>query len=119
MKRKIIVKTANLVDRKLMLHVNETISGLIPMEQILVDSEQFSFIYLMEDNEDYTYIVISEPIWPLLKEALGEKIPVWIMFNEETMELTNFLEELEYVISNIQGNSNYGEGMVAKVEKNF
>jgi hypothetical protein len=73
----------------------------------------------LEDQEDYTYIAISEPIWPFLKEALDIKIPVWVTFKEERLELTSFHEELEYVISNIEGNRNYGEEMVAKVEKNF
>ncbi len=119
MNKRITISNANFSDNKLLLHASESINGLIPTEQILVDSKQFSFVYLMENLEGYTYIDIPEPIWPLLKETLTKRIPVWIHFNDGELELTNFNEELEYVINNIRGNSNYGEEMVTKVEGNF
>ncbi|MDQ1004102.1 hypothetical protein QFZ28_004502 [Neobacillus niacini] len=119
MNKKLLITKANISNKKLRLQANEPITGLTQAEQILVDSKQFSFIYLMENQEGYTYIEIPEPIWPLLKESLTKQIPVWIHFNEEEMELTNFNEELVEVINNIRGNSNYGEEMVTKVEGVF
>jgi hypothetical protein len=119
MKRRITILSANIEDNLLQLNTKESIYGLIPGEQILVDSDQFSFIYLMEDKEDYTYIVLSEQIWSSLKTALEQKLPVWLTFKDEKKELTNFLEELEYVLSNIRGNSNYGEEMLTKVDDIF
>ncbi|MFZ7944605.1 MULTISPECIES: hypothetical protein [Bacillaceae] len=119
MKKRITIQQANLIENKLILETNEPITGLVPGEQILVDSDQYAFIYLMEDQEDYTYIVLSEEIWPLLKTANEQETPVCIAYNEEQLELTNFSEELEYVISNIKGNSNYGNEMVTKVEGIF
>jgi hypothetical protein len=115
MNKKILITKANISNKKLRLQTIEPITGLTPAEQILVDSKQFSFIYLMENLEGYTYIDIPEPIWPLLKESLTKQIPVWIYFDEEELELTNFTEELVEVINNIRGNSNYGEEMVTKV----
>lgn len=103
----------------MLLQANESIIGLKPGEQILVDSDQLSFIYLMEDKEDYTYIVLSEQIWSFLKSAIEQKLPVWLTYNDEKTELTNFLEELEYVLSNIKDNSNYGEEMLEKADKIF
>lgn len=119
MKKRIIIMSSNVNSNKLVLKADESINGLLPAEQILVDSDQFSFIYLMEDKQEYTYIVLPDTIWPHLNDALVQNIPVWISFNGEQMELTNFHNELEYVISNIQGNSNYGEDMVKKVEEIF
>jgi hypothetical protein len=119
MNKKIVITKANISNKKLQLQANEPITGLIQAEQILVDSKQFSFIYLMENQEGYTYIEIPESIWPLLKETVTKQIPVWIHFNEEELELTNFNEELVEVINNIRGNSNYGEEMVTKVERVF
>jgi Family of unknown function (UPF0738) len=119
MKKKIIIMSSYLNNNKLELKANESIKGLLPAEQILVDSDEFSFIYLTEDQQDYTYIVLPDTVWPQLNTALEQKIPVWISFNEQQMELTNFHDELDYVISNIQGNSNYGEEMVKKVEEMF
>lgn len=119
MNKKILITKANISDKKLRLQTNEPITGLTPVEQILVDSKQFSFIYLMENQEGYTYIEIPEPIWPLLKESLTKQMPVWIHFDQEELELTTFNEELVEVINNIRGNSNYGEEMVTKVEGIF
>jgi hypothetical protein len=44
---------------------------------------------------------------------------VWILFEDEQLELTNFYEELTELINNIRGNSNYGAEMVTKVEEIF
>lgn len=119
MKKKITIKKANMIESKLLLESNETLAGLIPGEQILVDSDHYSFIYLMENQEDYTYIVLPEDFWPSLKDANEKKIPVCLSFEEEQIELINFHDELEYVISNIKGNSNYGTEMVTKIEEIF
>ena len=73
----------------------------------------------MENQEVYTYIDMKEPIWPLLKKVLEQPIPVWILFEDEQLELTNFYEELTELINNIRGNSNYGAEMVTKVEEIF
>lgn len=119
MKRKIIINQAKMTGHKLILEAPESIEGLIPAEQILVDSDNFSFIYLMEDKEDYTYIVLPEQIWNLIKTAGHDKAPVFLTNNNQEIELINFHDELEYVVSNIMGNSNYGREMVTKVEGIF
>jgi Family of unknown function (UPF0738) len=119
MNKRITINKANFLDSKLYLHASESISGLSPAEQILVDSKEFSFVYLMENHEGYTYIEMNEPIWPLLKKGLEQKIPVLALFEDEQMELTNFNEELNDLINNIRGNSNYGAEMVTKVEEIF
>jgi hypothetical protein len=119
MNKRITITKANFLDSKLYLHASESISGLSPAEQILVDSKEFSFVYLLENLEGYTYIDMKEPIWPLLKKLLDKSIPVWILFEDEQLELTNFYEELTELINNIRGNSNYGAEMVTKVEEIF
>ncbi|WML27791.1 hypothetical protein [Neobacillus sp. OS1-33] len=119
MKKNITILKAYILEDKLMLETNESIIDLVPEEQILVDSIQYSFIYLMEDKNDYTYIVLHEQIWPLLNNAYEKRLPVWISFNDEQKELVNFHEEFDYVLSNIKGNSNYGKELVSKVERIF
>ena len=119
MKKRITILNAIITEEKLLLETNETINGLVPCEQILVDSDHYSFIYLMEQQEDYTYIVLPEQIWAYLKQALEEKMPAWISTTEQQIELINFHDELDYVINNIKGNSNYGSEMVTKVESLF
>jgi hypothetical protein len=119
MNKRITITKANFLDSKLYLQASESISGLSPAEQILVDSKEISFVYLLENLEGYTYIDMKETIWPSLKKVLDKSIPVWIFFEEEQLELTNFYEELTELINNIRGNSNYGAEMVTKVEEIF
>ncbi|MEH7094037.1 hypothetical protein [Neobacillus vireti] len=119
MKKKIIIQTADLTDSELILETNEPINGLIPGEQILVDSDNSAFIYLMEDQEDYTYIVLSEDLWSYLKTANERRLSVLVRSNKQQIELINFHDELEYILSNIKGNSNYGDELVTKVEEFF
>ncbi|WP_066368587.1 hypothetical protein [Neobacillus fumarioli] len=119
MKRRIKIIDAKCNENRLFLRVEDDINGLIPAEQILVDSDHFSFIYLMEDQDDYTYIDMPEQIWPQLKTALVKKLPVWIGKDNQEIELCAFTDELEYVLGNIKGNSNYGQEMVEKAESIF
>ena len=87
--------------------------------QMLVDSDGLSFIYLLEKDEDYTYIVIPNTVWKDLKIALTEQLPVYLSNRSERLLLNQFHEELSYLIENIKGNSNYGEKMVNEVEAIF
>jgi hypothetical protein len=119
MKKKINILHAIITEDTLLLETNEPINDLVPGEQILVDSDHYAFIYLMEQQEDYTYIVLPEQIWSSLKQAQEKMLRVMIGNNDHQMELSQFHEEFEYVINNIKGNSNYGSEMVAKVERMF
>jgi Family of unknown function (UPF0738) len=87
--------------------------------QMLVDSDGLSFVYLLEKEEDYTYIVIPNTVWKELKIALTEQLPVYLSKQSERLLLNQFHEELSYLIENIKGNSNYGEKMVNEVEAIF
>lgn len=87
--------------------------------QMLVDSDGLSFVYLLEKEEDYTYIVIPNTVWKELKTALTEQLPVYLSKQSERLLLNQFHEELSYLIENIKGNSNYGEKMVNEVEAIF
>lgn len=87
--------------------------------QMLVDSDGLSFVYLLEKEEDYTYIVIPNTVWKELKTALTEQLLVYLSNQSERLLLNQFHEELSYLIENIKGNSNYGEKMVNEVEAIF
>jgi hypothetical protein len=119
MQKRIIINSAYISDTNIIFEANETVSGLIPRDQMLVDSDHFSFIYIMEKENEFTFLVLTESIWPLLNDALEDNLSVILTFNNEQIELTNFQEELANSISNIKGNGNYGEQMVEKVETVF
>ena len=87
--------------------------------RMLVDSDHLSFIYLLEENDQYTYIVIPDTIWHDFKDVIAQSHPVILTNGNEEILLTQFREELTYLIENIKGNSNYGETMVSLVEAVF
>ncbi len=52
--------------------------------------------------------------WTMLHENMTKKI----IINDE-LELTEFHQELTYILDNIKGNNNYGKEFVATVEETF
>lgn len=98
---------------------NFKLENVKPTGQMLVDSLELSFVYLLENNDTYTYLKIPEIFWMDLMEVITREISVSVTNGQEKINLAGFLEELIYLIENIKGNSNYGEEMVRKVETVF
>lgn len=121
MKKKLSVVSAVIDNHNLVLNVDEKVSldNVTAKEQMLVDSDQFSFVYILEKDEEYIYLVLHEEIWPILKEAFEISATPILDNQREKLLLPMFNEELHYLIENIKGNSNYGEEMVEKVESTF
>ncbi|WP_377889573.1 hypothetical protein [Alkalihalobacillus sp. R86527] len=87
---------------------------------MLVDSDNLSFVYLLDGDEGYTYIRFNEDIWSSLKEVLDKDLPVMLVDETgEKLELVEIKEELAYLVENIKGNSNYGKEMNQAVESVF
>ncbi|KAA9027573.1 UPF0738 family protein [Niallia endozanthoxylica] len=101
------------------LDSQDSLNDLKPSGQMLVDSEGLSFIYLLENEEAYTYISVPDTVWSSLKEVISNSLAVVVINGGERLLLPQFQEELEYLIDNIKGNSNYGEKMMNKVEAVF
>jgi hypothetical protein len=121
MKKMMPVMSAVIENKTLILNVDKSnsLDNVIPKGQMLVDSDQFSFVYILEIKEEYTYLVMTSEIWYLLKEAIDQKLPIVLSNQKYELPLPMFFEELTYLIENIKGNSNYGEEMVEKVESTF
>ncbi|PLR78809.1 hypothetical protein CU633_03170 [Bacillus sp. V3-13] len=121
MKKRIKIEKAFISENELILEGDfpAPLSELTAVGQMLVDSDQFAFIYLTEMNDDYTYIELPESIWPEIKKALDAEYPVYAAGGGERLLLEQFHDELSYLIENIKGNSNYGEEMVEKVDNAF
>lgn len=121
MNNKINITSTEIINNELLLKTESHLDLQViePMKQMLVDSDNLSFIYIIDYNEAYTYISIPESIWPELKNALDVNAQVSLNAGEGSIRLPNFLEELSYLIENIRGNANYGAQMVGKVENIF
>ncbi|KIL73120.1 hypothetical protein [Bacillus badius] len=103
------------------LHANMPVqlSGVQAAEQMIVDSDEKAFVYLAEEKDEFIYLYIHETVWEDLEKALKEEARLFVSGEDVTLELTGWKEELGYLIGNIEGNSNYGEEMVKKVESVF
>ncbi|PLT33886.1 hypothetical protein [Bacillus sp. V5-8f] len=121
MRKKISMLKADIINQELLLtpESDADLSELTPKGQMLVDSDGASFIYIMENKDDYTYISLPEPIWANIKAAMADNIPAVLAQGDKKIELEGLYEELSYLIENIKGNSNYGEDFVSKVEQVF
>lgn len=122
MNKRLIIQDSfikNQTELQLEIDRSHKLNGLKASGQMLVDSDQFSFIYLLENDDAYTYISIPETAWENLKTAVSSNLPVIVTNGSEKILLTKLQEELTYLIENIKGNSNYGEEMVKKVEVVF
>lgn len=121
MSKRIVIDTALIENDELLLIADpqEEIADLAPTGQMLVDSDHFSFIYIVEKEGSYQYISIPEGAWNIIQEGLLKGLNTYLSADGNKIPLPGFLEEMEYLIANITGNSNYGEEMVAKVEQVF
>lgn len=122
MREKIYVNVAEITNNHevhLLVGPEIDLNQIKPAGQMLVDSNDLSFVYLLEKDDDYTYLAIKDEHWPVLKKGLEEQHPVVLNGEDTKIDLVQFFEELEYLVENIKGNSNYGEIMVAKVEEIF
>lgn len=113
------MKNTDMNEIELWVQEETTLTELVPAGQMLVDSDEISFTYLLEKNDEYTYLMIGEETWSDLYHAIKKNARVTITNGHERKELINFREELEYLVENIKGNSNYGEKMVERVEAVF
>ncbi|MGN1401530.1 MAG: hypothetical protein ACI4XL_08520 [Bacillus sp. (in: firmicutes)] len=120
MKEICLVRSVKKEADRMVLEITENhLQDLEPTGRMLVDSDQFSFIYIMESASDYIYISLPENTWDTLNQGLKEDIKVILRNGETERQLTGFHEELQYLLSNIKDNANYGEEMMRKTADHF
>ncbi|MGE6630998.1 hypothetical protein [Bacillus sp. NPDC077027] len=122
MQNRIEIKEATLKENKLILTVlsGEHIEKAKATGQMLVDSDHFAFVYILETDESFTYLILGETIWAQMKEAMSKEIPVYVTTKDEEieLELVDIHLELSYLVDNIKDNANYGD-MEEKVKRAF
>ncbi|WP_107838817.1 hypothetical protein [Metasolibacillus meyeri] len=98
------------------LHDSEQAIQIQPRGQVIVDSDNMAFIYIVEEDGVYSYLSFPQTIWAaLLQIAQNKRDP----FLAPNLLLPNFAEELEYLLWNIQDNENYGKEFVQAVGEEF
>lgn len=86
--------------------------------RMLVDSDALTLVYVLDSEEAFVQLRLPRQVWPALKEAYEKEWDVYATLHEPIL-LHYFHEEMEYVLSNIPGNGNYGMEMVKAVEEIF
>jgi hypothetical protein len=121
MKQRVKIKEAIIKNNELQLitDVELDLTTLSASGQMLVDSDQLAFIYIAELNGEYVYVTIPNGVWPTLRSGLESEYEAYLANNQSRLHLSGYREELNYLIENIKGNSNYGDEMVGKVESIF
>lgn len=122
MQKQIEIKNFQLLNDKLILEGNGSsiqAESLRASGQMLVDSDSYAFIYKLENEQEFVYVRLTTEIWSALKNVITNELPVVLHVQDLEIYLENIIEELTYLISNIEGNANYGDEMVAKVEEAF
>lgn len=109
------------IHNKITFSVNEKAQDIqmIPAGKVIVDSDDHAFIYIVEEGGVFSYLHFGEATWPALVEMLVRGEDPYLFAEGEPIELHQFHEELEALIYNIEGNSNYGDEFVARVETAF
>ena len=111
------IETANALE--LSAEASVSLKHLEGTGRMIVDSDSLAFVYLAEDDQDYTYIYLPETVWAEVRRAIENQKRIEAVSEDGRLELVQLKEEIQYLIQNIEGNSNYGEEMVSKVEAIF
>ncbi|WP_246860937.1 hypothetical protein [Bacillus sp. REN3] len=121
MSQRIEINDATIKNNELLLtaDLEAGIEEMTATGQMLVDSDQLSFIYIVEKEGGYQYLSIPERIWDIIHDGLQAGLEASLISGRNKLRLPGFRQEMDYLIANITGNSNYGEEMVAKVEQIF
>ncbi|MBO0585996.1 hypothetical protein [Sporosarcina sp. E16_8] len=91
----------------------------IPSGKMITDSDNLSFVYLLEAEEGYEHLHFTQAVWPLMVDVLTTNLNPMISWKDELISLPGFKDELTMLIYNIEGNDNYGEAFSSAVEKAF
>ncbi|MEK5040834.1 UPF0738 family protein [Sporosarcina sp. FSL K6-3457] len=91
----------------------------VPSGKMITDSEDLSFVYLLEVEEGYRHLHFTRAAWPLMVDVLKSDVDPVLVWKDEIMALPGFKDELTMLIYNIEGNDNYGEAFSSAVEQAF
>ncbi len=91
----------------------------IPSGKMITDSDNLAFVYLLEVEEGYEHLHLTQAVWPLMVDVLTTDLDPVLSWKDEIIALPGFKDELTMLIYNIEGNDNYGETFSSAVEQAF
>lgn len=91
----------------------------IPSGKMITDSDNLSFVYLLEVEDGYEHLHLTQAVWPLMVDVLMTNLDPVLSWKDDIISLPGFKDELTMLIYNIEGNDNYGETFSSAVEQAF
>jgi hypothetical protein len=122
MRKIVLAHEAILEETKLILKINSNevdLSQAIEIGTLIADSDNTSLMYIIEEKEDFVYISIPSSYWDEINKAYIKEIPVYLEGEQGEMKLENWQDELSTFLENVEGNYNYGQEFVEKVNEIF
>lgn len=101
------------------LNEKKQLSQFQPTGQVLADSDNQAFLYIIDEQDAYSYLCFDQAIWPQLLQMVQLDQKAMLTMADGTLELTDFTDELKALLFNIEGNGNYGDSFVEMIEKAF
>ncbi len=117
LRKTITVQQINEQTYQFIVNENELNDQMRGAEQVLADSDNFAFIYLVDVGDAYVYLRIEKQHWPQLAKVMEQQLTV--TDGQTTLTLPGFTEQFIALLYNIEGNDNYGEAFVTEVEATF
>lgn len=121
MRKFVEAKKDSITEEKIQFKIEavEPAESLEAAGQMITDTDNRTFIYLLDTGTEFIYVQFAEETWSFLAEALQRKDVPLLFWGKQIMPLDSFHEELWMLIDNIEGNDNYGETFYLAVEKAF
>lgn len=94
-------------------------AAMTASSRMITDTDRMSFVYLIENGDQYSYLHFDYKDWGALSLIAKETIPVFLSDGKTQIELLAFHQELTMLLLNIEGNDNYGHHFVEEVETTF
>lgn len=101
-------------EKALKCHAEQGIKGMTAASRMIVDSDNMSFIYLLDDGEEFQRVHFVKETWSMLNDFKDTQI----VLNDEVI-LTDFWEEMDFLLDNIVDNNNYGKEFESAVREQF
>lgn len=95
------------------------LSELQAAGRMITDTDSGTFVYLLDDGEQFVHVHFPQKVWPQMASVLQNGGTPVLAASGHRLEMVGFADELDMLIFNIEGNDNYGEAFSTAVEHAF
>lgn len=101
-------------EETLKCHADADLTGMTAASRMIVDSDNMSFIYLLDDGDAFRRVHFVKETWSMLNDYRNKEIKL-----NGRIALADFWEEMDFLLDNIVDNNNYGREFESAVREQF